>query len=88
MPMTTAKEQQFLRAYDAHCDGIFRYCYGKVVDRQKAKDYVEKTYCRAWQKIGESGGSESDMEIFLYNTATTVMMEDSQKGFFSFNRAY
>src|SRR3989344_5343062 len=51
--LDTDKEQQFLEAHTQHSDAIFRYCYYRVFDREKAKDYVQETYLRTWKYLAE-----------------------------------
>lgn len=72
------KEQQFLAAYDNYSDAIFRYCYYRVFDREKAKDYVQETYCRTWKYLA-SGKEVENVRAFLYKTARNIIIDESRK---------
>lgn len=75
---TTDTEKQFLDAYDTYSDAIFRYCYYRVFDREKAKDYVQEAYCRTWKYLSE-GKTVENLRAFLYRTATNVIIDESRK---------
>lgn len=72
------KEKQFTDAYDAYADAIFRYCYYRVFDRDKAKDYVQETFCRTWKYIAE-GNEIENIRAFLYKTANNFIIDESRK---------
>ena len=71
-------EKQFLEAYDKHSDAIFRYCYYRVFDREKAKDFVQEAYTRAWKYIS-AGKEVEDMKSFVYKIAHNLIIDDSRK---------
>ncbi len=73
--------------YDAHSDGVFAYCHGRVQDRQKAKFLTEKTYQHAWHHISNDYEIQ-DPEIFLYNTATEIMMQETNHKKSAFKAIY
>lgn len=72
------KEKQFTDAYDTYADAIFRYCYYRVFDRDKAKDYVQETFCRTWKYIIE-GNEIENIRAFLYKTANNFIIDESRK---------
>src|SRR3989344_3466496 len=72
------KEQQFLQAYDKYSDAIFRYCYYRVFDSEKAKDVVQEAYCRTWKYIAD-GNQIQNIRAFLYRTATNIIIDESRK---------
>ena len=74
----TDKEQQFLTAYDNYSDAIFRYCYYRVFDRDKAKDCVQEAYCRTWKYLS-NGKEVENIRAFLYKTARNVIIDESRK---------
>jgi len=71
-------EREFLTSYAAHSDAIFRYCYYRVFDREKAKDYVQETYLRTWKYLAE-GRKVDNIRAFLYRTATNIIIDESRK---------
>jgi len=72
------KEEQFLKAYDDHSDAIFRYCYYRVFDREKAKDFVQETYFRVWKYMVSDKPIEN-IKAFLYKIARNIIIDESKK---------
>ena len=75
---TSNIEQQFTQAYQAYADAIFRYCYYRVFDREKAKDYMQEAYCRTWKYISE-GKTIENIRAFLYRTASNIIIDEARK---------
>lgn len=71
-------EQQFLKAYDAFADAIFRHCYLRVFDRERAKDFMQETFTRAWAYLAE-GKEVKNIRAFLYQVATNLIIDESRK---------
>ncbi len=71
-------EQQFTQAYEQYSDAIFRYCYYRVFDREKAKDYVQEAYARTWKYICE-GKTVDNIRAFLYRTANNIIIDEARK---------
>lgn len=42
---------EFLAAYDAHADSIFRFAFAKTSDKTLADDIVQETFLRAWDSV-------------------------------------
>jgi RNA polymerase sigma-70 factor (ECF subfamily) len=72
------QEKQFLEAYEKYSDAIFRYCYYRVFDREKAKDHVQEAYCRTWKYLSE-GHSVDNIRAFVYRIATNIIIDESRK---------
>lgn len=72
------KQKQFLQAYDDHSDAIFRYCYYRVFDREKAKDCVQETYCRTWKYMTD-GKAVENIRALLYKIARNIIIDESRK---------
>lgn len=71
-------EHDFLTAYTTHADAVFRYCYYRVFDREKAKDYVQEAYCRTWKYL-VAGNVVENLKAFLYRTAGNIIIDESRK---------
>jgi RNA polymerase sigma-70 factor (ECF subfamily) len=76
--MTLDTEKQFLEAYETHSDAIFRYCYYRVFDREKAKDFVQETYFRLW-KYMVKGTEVENIRALLYKIARNIIIDESKK---------
>ena len=71
-------EQQFLEVFEKYSDDIFRYCYYRVFDHEKAKDLVQEAYCRAW-KYMMKGNKVENIRALIYKIANNMIIDDSRK---------
>lgn len=69
-----AAKQQFLEAYDAYADGLYRFCLMKVSNPEKAEDLVQDTFTRFWQSIRE-GQMPDNPRAFLYTLARNRVID-------------
>ena len=70
--------KKFIEAYDTHKDAIFRYCFFKISDREKAIDFVSETYVRTWQYMLR-GNEIDNIKTFLYTTARHIIIDEYRK---------
>ncbi len=75
---TEKTEGEFLSAYDAYADEIFRYLYFRLPDREIAKDLAQETFLRAWKSIAE-GADFYNMRAFLYRVARNLAVDFYRK---------
>jgi RNA polymerase sigma-70 factor (ECF subfamily) len=75
---TIEQEKQFLMAYEQYGDAIFRHCYFRVSDREKAKDLVQEAFTRAWQFIA-NGQEVQNMKAYLYQIANNLIIDHYRK---------
>lgn len=68
-------ERKFLKAYDELSDAIFRHCYFRVFNRERAKELMQETFMRAWENIGEV----QNLKAFLYKVANNLIIDESRK---------
>ena len=76
--MVDINEQQFIEVYEKYSDAIFRYCYYRVFDREKARDYMQEAYCRTWKYITE-GKTIENIRAFIYRTANNIIIDEVRK---------
>ena len=72
------KHQQFIESYEKYADAIFRHCYFRVFDRDKAQDFMQETFTRTWKYIS-NGNEVENIRAFLYRTATNIIIDESRK---------
>ena len=72
------KEVEFTDAYEKYSEAIFRHCYYRVFDREKAKDFVQEVFCRTWKYIIE-GNEIENIRAFLYRIANNIIIDESRK---------
>ena len=73
-----AEEDKFIKAFDAYADGIFRYCFFRVFNRELAKDLVQDTFMRAWE-YASKGNKIENLKAFLYKIAHNLVVDESRK---------
>lgn len=72
------KEQEFLECYENFADAIFRHCYFRMSDREKAKDLMQDTFTRTWKFIC-SGREVKNIRPFLYQVANNLLIDYYRK---------
>ena len=73
----TTKEE-FLEAYDAYSDAIYRHCFFRVYSESRAEELVQETFLRTWEYLSK-GKTVDNMRVFLYKVATNLIIDDSRK---------
>ena len=76
--MNVPIEAAFLEAYEQYADAIFRFCYFRVYDRERAKELMQDAYCRAWKYVAD-GNTINNLRAFLYATARNVIIDYHRK---------
>ncbi len=64
--------------YDAHVDRVFRLVYRMAGDADRAQDWVQETFIRAFQKLGEFR-RESTLSTWLCSIAISVSLNGLRK---------
>jgi len=72
------QEKVFLQTYEQCGDSIFRHCYFRVSDREKAKDIVQETFARAWEFV-VAGRKIQNMRAYLYQIANNLIIDHYRK---------
>jgi RNA polymerase sigma-70 factor (ECF subfamily) len=71
-------EAQFIRAYDELADAIFRYCFYRMYDRERARELTQETFTRAWSEL--VGGAEiRNLRAFLYRVAYHLIVDETRR---------
>jgi RNA polymerase sigma-70 factor (ECF subfamily) len=78
--MTNAqgKTEEFLKAYDELSDALFRHCYYRCYDRERAKELMQECFVRAWEYVVE-GKEIKNLKAFLYRVANNLVIDESRK---------
>jgi len=71
-------EQQFLKIYETYADAIYRHCYYRVSDKDRAKDFTQETFTRTWNYILK-GTEIKNAKAFLYRVANNLIIDASRK---------
>ena len=79
MEMSTEKIRiVFQKIYEEYADGIFRYCYFQVSERERAKDLTQDTFIKFWEYVS-AGNEVEHNKSFLYRIATNTIIDYRRK---------
>jgi len=71
-------EADFLAAYDAYADDIFRHALIRIRDRELARDITQDAFTRTWLYL--SAGKEiKHVRAFLYQVANNLIVDSTRK---------
>jgi RNA polymerase sigma-70 factor (ECF subfamily) len=73
--MRKVDENAFIAAYDQYAEPIFRYCYYRVYDRERARDLMQEAFTRTWEYL-RRGNAVDDLRAFLYTTAHNACVNE------------
>ena len=71
-------QNDFLKAYDLYSDAIFRYCFFRLGDREKALELTQDTFMKTWKYMIDSGNI-SNIRAFLYRIAGNIVIDEYRK---------
>jgi len=72
------QEKEFLKLYDDLADPIFRHCFFRVSDREKAKDIMQETFTRTWEYLAK-GETVKNLKAFVYRVANNLIIDSYRK---------
>ncbi|HPD64472.1 MAG TPA: RNA polymerase sigma factor [Bacteroidia bacterium] len=68
---------EYNKSVDDYSDGIYRFIVKNIGDSDKAKDIVQDTFMKLWQKIDEVNGEK--VKSYLFTTAYHTMIDYIRK---------
>ena len=78
LPPAVSATDAFMKAYDECADALFRHCYFRVYDRERAKDVLQECFTRTWEYIAQ-GKKIDNMRAFLYRVANNLIIDASRR---------
>lgn len=64
-------------AVDQHADGIYRFAVKHLRDTDRAKDVVQESFARLWQKVDDVEGTKA--KSYLFTTAHHLLVDEARK---------
>ena len=64
----------FLSIYEKHADEIFRFCFMKVSNKEKAEDLTQDAFMRYWHSLRTGEPIRND-RAFLYTLARNLVID-------------
>ena len=71
-------DEQFLEWHEQFSDAIFRHCFFRLSDRDKAKDTTQETFIRLWNYVSE-GKEVVNVRAFLYKIANNLIIDEYRR---------
>lgn len=71
-------QKKYLQIYDKQADAIFRHCYFRTSDRERALDIMQETFTKTWEYIAK-GGEVKNIRAFLYKVANNLLIDYYRK---------
>ncbi len=75
-------ENSFMELYNQYSDDIFRFCFARLRDREKALDATQDTFFKMWNecvKNPEKFSSIENIRGFLYRVARNTIIDATRK---------
>lgn len=71
-------EQGLTEAYDRYADAIFRHCYFRLGNRERAMELMQDTFCKAWEHLAK-GRDIEHVQAFLYRIAGNLVIDEVRR---------
>ncbi len=72
------KEKHFLELYERYVDPMFKHCWFRVSDREKARDITQTAFEKTWEYLIR-GGDLANPKAFLYRVANNLIIDAYRK---------
>jgi RNA polymerase sigma-70 factor, ECF subfamily len=79
MKRTVDIEKSFNEAYEAYSDAIFRFCFFKISDKERAFDLTQETFVRLWNYLRTGDRDVDNVRAFLYKIARNLVIDEYRK---------
>lgn len=71
-------KERFEKAYRELSEQIFRYCYFKLSDRERAKEIAQDSFMRTWDYL-VNGNEIKNMRAFVYKVANNLIVNEYER---------
>lgn len=71
-------EKDFLEAFDAYADALFRHALFRLSDRERARDLTQDTFLKAWDFVSQ-GNTVQAYRAFLYHILNNLVIDEYRK---------
>lgn len=68
---------EYNSAVDLHADGLYRFALKHLRDTDQAKDVVQESFARLWQRVEDVDGSKA--KSYLFTTAHHLLVDEARK---------
>ena len=71
-----------MELYNQYVDDVFRFCYVRLRDREKALDATQDTFYKIWNEFIKNPGKVDqlqNMRAFLFKIARNTLIDKTRK---------
>lgn len=72
-------EQTFSKLYDDFVDSVFRHCYFRISNWEKAKDLTQETFKRLWEYMRHDQDAIQNHKAFIFKIANNLIIDSYRK---------
>lgn len=76
--MAGSIENDFLEAYEQYSEALFRHCYFRVYERERAHELVQDTFMKTWEYVA-AGNEIRNFRAFLYRVAQNLIVDEARR---------
>lgn len=77
--MTAIRAEALIEeAYNTYADAIFRHCYYRLLDREKAKELMQETFIKTFE-YAKKGQAIENIRALLYRVANNLVVDFVRK---------
>lgn len=77
--MANLIQEQYAKSFNEYSDAIFRYCYLRVSNRERARDITQDTFMKVWEYMNNNNKDIVNVRAFLYKTASNLIIDEYRK---------
>ncbi len=70
--------KQFLEAYEAYDNDIFRHIVFRISNRERAKELTQEVFMKVWDYLSK-GNNIDEIRPFLYKVARNIIIDELRK---------
>lgn len=66
---------QFEKAFEAYSDELYRYCFFRLGERERAEELVQEAFMKSWQAVA-AGGQIENLRAYLYRSLHNMVVNE------------
>jgi len=71
-------EREFSQAYEEYADSLFRHCYFRVSNRERALELTQETFMKTWDSVSK-GTEIQNYKAFLFRVLNNLIIDEYRK---------
>ena len=72
-----SRKNQFVNAYEEYSDAIFRHCYFRLSNRERAMEIMQEVFMKTWKSMENQ--KVKNIRALLYKIANNMVIDEYRK---------